>query len=188
MTPVSIRAYERADEQSWLRCRALSFLGSSYYDDVRVQRSSAPQIQLVAARGREVVGVLDVEIEGDLATIDTIAVHPDHQGAGIATALLERARGDLPPRIRTLDAWTRDDEAALAWYRTHGFAESDHYLHVYKGWQDPDDGWTTPEGLSAPVTAFCHARLEDEAALRARFPRVHVCRRFSQAMTGTGAG
>ncbi|GGT05026.1 hypothetical protein GCM10010156_73420 [Planobispora rosea] len=31
----------------------------------------------------------------------------------------------------TLDAWTRDDPGTLRWYRTNGFAESEHYLHVY---------------------------------------------------------
>jgi hypothetical protein len=30
-----------------------------------------------------------------------------------------------------LDAWTRDDPDTLAWYRSMGFTESDHYLHVY---------------------------------------------------------
>ena len=39
-------------------------------------------------------------------------------------------------------------------------------------------GFTTPEGLSVPVKAFLHARLEDETALRRRFRRVHRCHRF----------
>src|SRR5690606_17814621 len=54
-------------------------------------------------------------------------------------------------------AWTRDDEPALAWYRGRGFTESDHYLHVHKGYDDPVDGFSSPNGLSSPLLSFCHA-------------------------------
>lgn len=85
--------------------------------------------------------------------------------------------------VTVIDAWTREDVPALAWYRARGFAESEHYLHVYKTWGgDPDAGWASPAPLSAPVAAFCHARLEDEADLRERFSRVYVCRRFSRSV------
>lgn len=178
--PVTIRRYEPTDEQSWLRCRALSFLSTCYYDDVWTQRPESPVVQLVATHGNDVVGVLDIEIEDRLATIDTVAVHPDHQNRGIASALLTHARAELPGTVATLDAWTREDEPALEWYRTQDFAESDHYLHVYKSWSEPDEGWTSPGQLSAPVTAFCHASIGDEREIRARFARVYVCRRFSR--------
>ena len=85
--------------------------------------------------------------------------------------------------VTVIDAWTREDVPALAWYRARGFAESEHYLHVYKTWGgDPDAGWASPAPLTAPVAAFCHARLEDEADLRERFSRVYVCRRFSRSV------
>lgn len=180
---VRIREYQPTDEESWLRCRTLSFLGTCYYDDVWTSRPTSPAVQLVATRDATVVGVLDIEIEDELATIDTVAVHPDHQGIGIATALLAQARAELPRSVTTLDAWTREDEPALAWYRSQGFAESDHYLHVYKSWDEPGDGWASPAPLSSPITAFCHAALEDEADLRPRFSRVYVCRRFSRRVT-----
>lgn len=106
---VQIRPYAAADEDSWLRCRALSFLGTCYYDDVRTNRPTSPAVQLVATLDETVVGVLDIEIAGELATIDTVAVHPDHQGDGIATALLTRAQAELPRSVTTLDAWTRDE-------------------------------------------------------------------------------
>lgn len=32
--PVQVRDYQPADEQGWLRCRVLSFLGTAYFDDV----------------------------------------------------------------------------------------------------------------------------------------------------------
>lgn len=180
---VEIRTYEPTDERSWLRCRALSFLDTCYYDDVWTERPATPAVQLVAVHGSTVVGILDVEVEQELATIDTVATHPDYQGRHIASRLLTRAHADLPDRITTLDAWTREDEPALAWYRAHGFAESEHYLHVYKGWEESDEGWESPLRLTAPITAFCHASIEDETDVRGRFSRVYVCRRLSRPIT-----
>lgn len=180
--PFEIRRYETADENSWLRCRVLSFLGTCYYDDVWTARPSTPAVQLVAVDGGVVVGALDLEVDGELATIDTVATHPDHRGRGIASALLVQALAEVPGDIAAVDAWTREDAPALSWYRARGFEESDHYLHVYKGWDEPDEGWGSPAGLSAPVTAFCHAAIEDEAAIRSRFSRVYICRRFSRSV------
>lgn len=175
-----IRNYQSTDQTAWLRCRALAFLDTCYYDDVWPRRPEGPPIQLVAIKNGVLAGLLDVEIDGDLATIDTVAVHPDHRGLGVATALLEAAIGLVPAGVTTLDAWTREDAPALAWYRRRGFAESDHYLHVYKGYDEPNDGWASPAPLWRPVMAFCHAPLDAEAAVRARFARVYVCRRFSR--------
>jgi ribosomal protein S18 acetylase RimI-like enzyme len=139
-------------------------------------------IELVAVDGHQVIGILDVEIGDELATIDTIAVHPDHQRRGIGTALLHEAERRLRAfeAVTTLDAWTREDPQALGWYRSRGFAESEHYLHVYKGNFEPADGWGSPKHLSRPVMAFAHAALEYEDELRERFARVYVCRRFSR--------
>jgi GNAT superfamily N-acetyltransferase len=98
-----------------------------------------------------------------MPTSGTIAIHPDHQRRGIGTV--------------------------LAWYPTRGFVESEHYLHVYKGYFEPTDGWGAPEPLHPPVMAFAHARLEYEDELRGRFARVYVCRRFSRPCCGpAGAG
>lgn len=177
----TIRNYETSDELSWLRCRVLSFLNTCYYDDVWTSRPTDSVIQLVAVDDDDVIGILDICIEDELATIDTVCVHPDHQHRGIGTALLAAAIRHLPPTITTLDAWTREDPGTLAWYRSRGFRESEHYLHVYKGWKDPEgDGWSAPAPLTAPLTAYCQARVEHEAQMRATYERVYVCRRFSQ--------
>lgn len=178
---IAVRPYRPADEASWLRCRLLGFFDTQYYDDVRTSRPSFanPSIRLVATTpDHGVMGLLDVEIDGARATIDTVAVHPDHRGRGIATTLLDRALAELPPGVNVLDAWIREDPAANAWYRRTGFVEEHRYLHVYKGHDEPADGFTAPDGLSAPVIAFLHARIEDEDRMRARFRRVHVCRRY----------
>lgn len=200
-TAVQLRSCTPADEQSWLRCRALSFLDSQYHDDVRTAHPvTAPEagetISWVAvaptsrpgaaAHGpaSDVVGILEVEVgrQGDsdahLATIDTLAVHPDWRGQRIGAALLEQVVPLLPARVTELDAWTREDAPARAWYRSQGFELVQEYLHVYQSWDESTPGLTPPDGLSSPVTAFFHADLEDEDRWRAAFRRVHRCGRF----------
>ncbi|WP_279070654.1 GNAT family N-acetyltransferase [Microbacterium lacticum] len=180
--PHAVRPYQPSDERGWLRCRVLSFLDTQYYDDVKPRRTALadPSIALVAVSPTdEIVGILDVEIDGKSATIDTIAVHPDHQGAGIASALLRAALTHLgTDGIATLDAWTREDTAANRWYQRNGFTEQYRYLHVYLSDGDDDTDFTTPEGLSTPVSVFAHGHVEDEVRMRERFRRVYVCRQY----------
>ena len=195
---VEVRDYRPGDEQAWLRCRVLAFLGTAYFDDVctskPVPRRGAALVAVdddaaSGERGPSIAGVLDLSVDGSLATIDTIAVHPDFRGAGIGTALFEQAR------IRaaalgavTIDAWTRDDEQTLAWYGARGFAESEHYLHVYADYYvsaaEPPAAVRARPGLQ-PMKVFLHAPLAREAEMRRTFRRVHVCRRFAQPVTGT---
>jgi ribosomal protein S18 acetylase RimI-like enzyme len=183
--PVDIRDYGPEDEQAWLRCRVLSFLGTAYFDDVMTTKQlSAIGADLVAVEGGAVVGILDFSMDGSLATIDTIGVHPDHQYQGIGTQLLDAARIRAAALgATTIEAYTRDDEAALRWYRARGFAESDHYLHVYANYyvnaDEPAEAVEPRPGLF-PIKLFLHAELEQEAEMRQKFQRVHVCRRFAQ--------
>ncbi len=183
--PVEVRDYEPADEQAWLRCRALSFLRTTYFDDVMaVKKSPAAGAELVAVDSGLVVGLLDLSVDGSLATIDTIAVHPDRQQCGIGTRLLQVAcaRAAALGAV-TIDAWTRDDPSALAWYRSRGFSESSHYLHVYAdryvSADEPVEAVQGRPGLE-PIKVFLHAALDREAELRRNFSRVHVCRRFAR--------
>ncbi|WP_151526564.1 GNAT family N-acetyltransferase [Serinicoccus kebangsaanensis] len=205
----TIRDYADVDEPSWLRCRALSFLGSSYFDDVKDRRTTfdGPSVQLVAVAPRpegmstpgeeEVVGVLDVELWEDeggasVATIDTVAVHPDHQRAGVAGALLDEALGRLRGRgLAWIDAWTREDPEACGWYAAQGFLVDQTYLHVYRGGDEQradahgDEGFDAPYGLGAPVKGFFHGPDEDPQVWRARFARVHQCRRYLRRLDVT---
>lgn len=102
----------------------------SLVDTARYENHS---IELVATDATGVLGVLDVAIVGQLATIETIAVHPDRARCGLGTALLDAALRQMPLGATTLDAWTREDAAANAWYRRAGFEETYRYLHVYAG-------------------------------------------------------
>jgi ribosomal protein S18 acetylase RimI-like enzyme len=183
--PAEIRDYSSADEQSWLRCRVLSFLGTAYFDDVVTAKPPvAAGAELVAVTGGAIVGILDLSVDGSLATIDTIGVHPDHQHRGVGKQLFEVARVRAAALgAATIDAYTRDDQATLRWYRARGFTESDHYLHVYADLyanaSEPAEAVQPRLGMFA-VKVFLHAELEQEAEMRQKFQRVHVCRRFAQ--------
>ena len=185
---VAIRDYEPSDEQAWLRCRVLSFIGTAYFDDVMpAKKSPVLGAELVAEDSGVIVGVLDLSAEGQVATIDTIAVHPDHQWRGIGTRLLARACAraqDLG--ATTIEAWTRDDEPTLRWYRSRFSTESDHYLHVYADYYaragEPAEAVQCSPDFD-PIKVFLHAELDREAEMRARFTRVHICRRFSRPVS-----
>jgi ribosomal protein S18 acetylase RimI-like enzyme len=187
----TVRDYVPADERAWLRCRVLSFLDTSYFDDVATAKPHVSNgAELVAEVDGQIAGVLDLAVDGGLATIETIAVHPDHQRRGVGTALLQAAVARATALDATeLDAWTRDDAGTLEWYRSAGFQESDHYLHVYADFygdaEEPARAVSARPGL-VPIKLFLHGRLEDEERLRQEFGRVHVCRRFLRRLDRRG--
>ena len=176
-----IREYWASDEPAWLRCRALAFLTTSYFDDVVTSKPTydVPSVELVAIGGDNLVGVIDLAIYEEFVTIETVAVHPDSPRAGIGSALLAEATRRLPSASALMDAWTREDDAANGWYRSQGFTEAYRYLHVYAS----EDGeieravTATRTGLR-PVSAFFHADISHEEQMRKDFGRVHVCRRY----------
>lgn len=181
MSSLEVRPYLDADEDSWLQCRLLSFFKIQYYDDVVIERPTytSPSIQLVATTDNQVIGLIDIEASDEAATIEVVAVHPMHSRRGVATSLLDRALPQLDAwDVRTLDAWTREDEPANRWYRSQHFTEQYRYLHVHKEWDDDDTGFTAPKGLFAPIRAFSHAELDRKADLRGRFRRVYECRQY----------
>ncbi|MFE7015941.1 GNAT family N-acetyltransferase [Streptomyces sp. NPDC057651] len=64
---------------------------------------------------------VDVTVGGDLATIDTVAVRPDHQCQGHGRALLKEAKARTRALgLVALDAWTQDLPETLRWYRAMG--------------------------------------------------------------------
>ncbi|WP_406282111.1 GNAT family N-acetyltransferase [Streptomyces sp. NBC_00209] len=186
----TLRTYTPADETSWLRCRVLAFLDTAFYDSVVPAKPviAAPGLELVVVDGTgSVAALMDTGIEGDAATIDTVAVHPDHRRRGLGRQLLDRTRDwARSAGATTLDAWTRDDVNTLAWYHAMGFDESDHYLHVYANhYSDPSEptrAITEQRPGIHPVVIFGHAPLADERQLRSEFARVHVDRRFAQRL------
>jgi len=120
-------------------------LDTAFYDDVRRSKEhyEHPAIELVAQRNGEIVGLIDVECEEQPGTVCEerpglggmiwhLAVHPDHQRRGVATALLrETERRARPHGLGRLEAWTRDDPGSRAWYESSGFELVQSYLNVY---------------------------------------------------------
>jgi ribosomal protein S18 acetylase RimI-like enzyme len=167
--PVTVRCYSPDDEQGWLRCRALAFLSTAYFDDVLTAKAAyaGGAEELVADVGGTVVGLIDVSIDGQHATIETVAVHPDLAREGIGSLLLDEAIRRLPEVVTSLDAWTRDDEAANEWYVANGFGERFRYLHVYAGGEhEPGAAIAEARHGLTPVAAFFHADISEEAELR----------------------
>ncbi|ANZ43563.1 hypothetical protein BBK82_45205 [Lentzea guizhouensis] len=178
---MAVRDYEPADEVSWLRCRVLGLLDTSYYDDVWPVRRRA-DLELVVRSDNVVIGAIDVSVPGSSATVDLVVVHPDCRGRGIATALLDEALRRLERcGVTEVEAWTRSDPSALKWYARNGFVETSRYLHVHASAEEVGTAVSARHGL-VPAGAFLHARIEREAELRQRFERVYVCRRMVRAM------
>jgi ribosomal protein S18 acetylase RimI-like enzyme len=182
---LSVHPYVSADEQQWLRCRAIAFLDTNYFDDVVAHKPTydSPSVELVAHVDDELAGLLDVAIYDDLATIETVATHPDHSRRGLAGELLSEALRQLPPSVTKIDAWTREDIAANGWYKRNGFHETFAYLHVYARTEEEitASAMATSKELT-PVAAFFHARAEDELRLRQQYERVYRCRRYERSL------
>jgi ribosomal protein S18 acetylase RimI-like enzyme len=185
---IVVRPYRDEDERGWVVCRVLSFLDSAFFDDVRreKERYENPTIELVAERDGQIVGLIDVECELEPATacedrpglggmIWHLAVHPDHQRRGVASALLDEAATRARAQgLARLEAWTRDDAHVRRWYETHGFELVSGYVHVYV---ELDEGLrdlfpVTPDGIR-PVRMFAHYLGDREDDAVRRYARVH---------------
>lgn len=197
-----VRAFEPEDEIGWVRCRALSFLDSAYFDNVITskERYDNPSIELIAALDGSVVGLIDVEYELEPCTvayecnedprsdrgavIHHLAVHPDYRRMGIATRLLELALERLQEEgVGFIEAWTRDDEHACRWYETRGFRQVHSYLHVYIDGSNESQGALKSEiPRLVPCYTFAHYVGTDKDAIRQRFKRVHECQLFRRSV------
>ena len=198
---VTIREYRQTDEQGWVRCRALAFLGTSYFDDVYREKEAYenPSIELIAEEESHVVGLLDVELDTKERRVCSdgrrpagmvwhLAVHPDFQRRGVGSALLREALDRAQDReIERFEAWTRDDEATVAWYERMGFRQVDSYLHVYLNREEAADVVELSDSLSTAgslsvQSAFAQYVGDDEEAMCERFDRVHECQRFDRLL------
>lgn len=142
-----LREYKDSDELEWLRCRVLSFLDCSYYNDVLTHREKYENnaICLVAEENSKIVGLIDVELEqepGSLcvsgsqlgAVIWHLAVLPEYRRKNIAASLWDEVRKQLISKeIKYCEVWTQEDEAANHWYISQGFRnlEEHNWLRCY---------------------------------------------------------
>ena len=193
----TIRDYEPADEQGWLRCRVLAFLDTAYFDDVyrEKERYGSRAVELVAEAGGQIVGLIDVECEDGAGSICSktaefepprpagmiwhLAVHPDTRRRGIGRGLLATASEQTKEwGIARFEAWTRDDPFVNEWYEAMGFRWVQSYHHVYMTTRDEVAGSLRTEVPALrPVKVLAHY-VGAEEELLARFQRVHRCNRY----------
>lgn len=187
-----IRQYEAKDEQGWVRCRVLAFLDTAYFDNVLREKEhyANPAIELVAEKDGGIVGLLDIELDRADAPVCSpgsglggmiwhLAVHPDEQGQGIGSALLEEAeRLAREFQICRFQAWTRDDPRVNAWYIARGFEQKEAYLHVYAEGDECSHLLLGRKAGLYPVACFAHYVGEDWDRIKSMFQRVHECRMY----------
>lgn len=138
-----ITDYLSTFHDSWVRCKALSYLYSQFTDQISAQKDAYSEedgyiktIELVAlAEEGKVIGILDVGIYNDErnkndpyvshlkrgAYMDVLAVHPDYQGKGVAQKLLQTAFEQLRKEaVEYVTIFTRDDQPANRLYQKIG--------------------------------------------------------------------
>ena len=194
---MEIKAYENNDENGWVRCRVLSFLNTAYFDNVLQEKEKYenPSIELVAVHEGQIVGLLDIEYETKESTVCSrgtglggiiwhIAVHPDYQQKGIGTRLLDKAEQiSKKKNLNRLEAWTRDDDWVVSWYKNNGFLKVDSYLHVYLDGRAELEG-NIKSNISKlfPLHTFAHYIGEEKEKMKAKFNRVHECICFEKML------
>lgn len=183
-----IRPYHDKDEIQWLHCRVLSFLSTSFYDNVLCEKETYdnPSIELVAEQEEKIIGLIDIELEKTTGSVCSngsglggmiwhIAIHPDHQRKGIGHQLLTEAICIARKhKIERLEAWTRDDKWVNRWYEKMGFVWKESYLQVFiDGVRELKHTIESKIPGLYPVSTFAHYTGKNEDEIRKRFKRVH---------------
>lgn len=135
-----IRTYQPQDEKGWVYTKALSYLFSPFFDDREIEKPDLDEevfedrIELVAELDGQIIGLLDMDIyhseysrsyryapANKVAYFTNLAVHPDHQGIGIAQALYQEAHAKLLEKgVEKLAIFTREGDVANYLYQKWG--------------------------------------------------------------------
>ncbi len=188
-----IRDYKRSDEQGWLRCRVVSFLDCSYWNDVKTAKEEFDHssVSLVAEEAGQIIGLLDVEPDSDdLAYTDRgrgavlwhMAVLPEYRRQGVAAKLWREAEKRLyDAGIRYCELWTQEDEAANRFYQAMGFRQQPEntWIRCYARW---DNGYELMNqeklgsvyGVEEVVFQAPPARREELSSLCSRIDEVRL--------------
>ena len=95
-----IRKYNISDEESWLKCRLISFHDSAYYDDVYTKKPvfNNSSLELVAELNGKIVGIAHYRtmprpIKGQyIGFLDDLFVEPEFRGQKIAQKLISHLK------------------------------------------------------------------------------------------------
>lgn len=132
MEQITIREYTAADETAWVRCRVISFLDSSYWNDVKREKERYPHpcISLVADDGGMIVGLIDAELDSEDLTVRDhgrgavvwhMAVLPEYRRFGVGMALWKEMEKRLMRMgVTHCELWTQEDTAANQFYQHMG--------------------------------------------------------------------
>lgn len=135
--------YNSELEDSWIRCKALSYLYSQFNDQIEAKKDTyssdegySEAIELAALnQDNVVIGLLDIGVFNDERNkyypyvrhlekgsyMDILAVHPDFQNIGVAQSLIDEGLTLLRSKdIEYVSIFTRDDEPANNLYRKLG--------------------------------------------------------------------
>lgn len=191
---MEIRAYKEIDKQSWIRCRVLSFMDSSYFDDVQNFREEYenPVLQLVAVEEDQVVGFLDCEYEespGDVCyfkgprggVIWHLGVLPEYRQHGLATKMWKAAKEMLAVKgIQRVEVWTQDDEAATNWYVKQGFVFKEAYLNAFMKGSAKDPNMQKLLNVEACGEMYGIRNFNFEAPLERKEELAKICYRLHE--------
>lgn len=184
-----IREYKNSDEIGWVRCRALAFLNTAYFDNVLNKKESYenPAIELVAELNGQIVGLIDVEYEKEEKTVCSrgedlggmiwhLAVHPDYYRQGIGEQLLKEAeKRAMDLGLNRFEAWTRDDWWVQNWYEKMLFTKVDSYFHIYFEGNELKNRIQSSIPKLYLVSAFAHYVGEEMEQFRSTNHRIHEC-------------
>lgn len=139
-----IRAYRQEDEAEWLNTWGQVAVTSYAWAALWHRKPGYERLalELVVELNGQIVGFMDVEIEnaaGELGYLTDspcgfvweFGVRPDHQGEGLARAMIAEARAWLTARgLSRMEFWSAD-EKAQSFYRHMGMAEMERHWQFY---------------------------------------------------------
>lgn len=122
---MDIRLYQPEDREHWLDLMAELCAVSVAWEAIYLEHPRFhPSFDFIAEDDGRLVGALAGHLvesgQKPFWSSEILGVHPDHQGKGVAWALLEKAREELAEISEQLVLWTRCPESR-AWYRKMGF-------------------------------------------------------------------
>ena len=184
-----IRPYNSSDQESWLKCRLVSFHDSAYYDDVYTKKPifDNPSLELVAEIDGKIIGALDLEKDnkdgsicycksGLGAMVWTIAVLPDYRRFGIASQLILKVVDWAKCKdIDFIEAWTRDDKWVLDWYESVGFSRFHSYWHIYFKGDNAKSLFESNDKDIAPQSVFAHSNKDPKTIDQNKIDRFYTC-------------